>query len=256
MPRGVYITRTNTGHGRDWPQPVLDDLASLLDAGKSYEFIRAHMVKAHHYVTTKNALIGKAHRLGLFSRNRMAPAATAALERKKADPRMKPERKKPVPKAKPESSLLRKEGDPGAKATGYRRLRSQKEIAIARKGYIPPATPSAPSTATSFGDLARHQCRWPCTHDATMACGGKATIGSYCDEHAVIAYRTMPTKRRNASIRKEPDIDRERARAFDAECNAAIEHYLDKPRAIGVAHAPSIVGGALVSEDEDAGDVG
>jgi hypothetical protein len=40
-------------------------------------------------------------------------------------------------------------------------------------------------------------CQWPMTN----GCHNEATIGAYCDEHAGIAYRLMPTVKRNRTFR-------------------------------------------------------
>jgi len=243
MPRGVYKLYQNVGgRGQEWPDAVVSTLQTEIPLGMSASKLVDILRTRHAYNTTRNAIIGKAYRLGLAFTTRMnnEGAVKAALKARKQDRRLVP--KAPKPKnVKPveERSLLRDDGSsvPGNTGTTFRRRRrSMQEIEVARKGHIPAIVESAPDTSKPFGDLNRHECRWPTANDASMACGARATIGSYCDKHAVLAYRTMPTRKRNASITKVQDIDK--GSRYDAEADATIRHFLS----VGITDVPRITG--------------
>ena len=225
MPRGVYALRKNTGSGREWPDPVVSTLRTMLATGSSYNEIVAAVRKQHGFVTTKNALVGKANRLGLRSQNKMHNdvAIKDTLQRRKQDRRIKIDG---------QSSLLRDDNDPIGKThgPGFKRKHKPEDIAEARKGHVPRIIEQKPATSKPFADLRRGECRWPTTDDCTMACGDKATVGSYCNKHAVLAYRTMPTRKRNAVIVKKQE--------FDRDADATIEHFLS----VGTSGSPKITG--------------
>lgn len=258
MPRGVYRTTKNTGHGRVWPDDVLETLRQELDGGASYKELLATMRAKHPtFHATRNSLIGKAHRLGLRSTNKMKneKAINAMREARKRDARLnpkpprvrvkKPKVEKPVELLRDNSApqVYRRQGD-------WKRYRSPEHIANARKGYIPPVVESAPDTSKPFSDLKRGECRWPTAMDASMACGGKATCGAYCDKHGLIAYRTMPTRKRHALMGKEQDIDRARRQLIDAEAEATIAHFLEGPPITGIAHVDSFIREEILDDDD------
>lgn len=55
----------------------------------------------------------------------------------------------------------------------------------------------APPTSMASADLDyRYQCPWPTSEDASQSCGSPVTCGAYCARHAKMAYRVMPTERR------------------------------------------------------------
>jgi GcrA cell cycle regulator len=106
---------------------------------------------------TRNAVIGKVHRLGLSGR---APPSRPST------PRRAPAR------------------------TGRR------AVSVPLRRLVPPPTPlapppSLPGTATVVS-VCRHACRWPIGDPLAsdfMLCGRPVARGAYCASHAEVAYR-------------------------------------------------------------------
>lgn len=243
MPKGVYkLVPNRGGRGQEWPDAVIQTLLTQIPLGASAAQLVKTLKDRHGYTTTRNAIIGKAHRLGLSFVTKMKneEGVRDALNRRKQDRRLQP---KPVKPVKPvqyveEKTLLREDGQTRALenngALGFRR-RTKKEIEDARKGHIPAIVESAPRSTKPFAELKHDECKWPTAIDASMACGRKATCGAYCDAHASIAYRTPPTRKRHATIRKEQDIDAARRRKIDADAEATIAHFLDSRDVPGIS---------------------
>jgi GcrA cell cycle regulator len=117
---------------------------------------------------TRNAVIGKVHRLGLVGRVEASPPARVKPP--------KPERRLTRP-SRP--VLVRPQGQPPAPVA-------------------PPAPPARapilaeePGTATIIS-LGAHMCKWPIgdpSSDGFTLCGRKRGGTTYCDEHARVAYQ-------------------------------------------------------------------
>ncbi|QZD96070.1 GcrA family cell cycle regulator [Qipengyuania gelatinilytica] len=174
---------------------------------------------------SRNAVIGKAHRLGLKSR----PSPVKAAEKKKAAPKPKPAPKpaakkaapRPVPKPAPAPAAAETKPAPKADAA----IPSQplpnktadlpKIVSIGPGGFqrqgpgdqqapIPPAPPRrlvpakpSPEIAdkTSLLDLSDKVCRWPMGHPGEPDfhfCGESVNPGfPYCVEHCGRAYQAQ-----------------------------------------------------------------
>ncbi len=173
---------------------------------------------------SRNAVIGKAHRLGLKSR----PSPVKAGEKKKKAPAKKPVPKTAIKKtaAKPVAKLTEKSADKPvtAQASGAS-IPSQpipnktpdlpKIVSVGPGGFlrqgpgdqqapIPPApprrlVPAKPSPAiadkTSLLDLTEKVCRWPMGHPGEPDfhfCGEAVNPGyPYCVEHCGRAYQAQ-----------------------------------------------------------------
>ena len=110
---------------------------------------------------TRNAVIGKIHRLGLSGRARpTAPGARLA---------------KPEPK---------------------RRRRPARRLPAPVRAAPAPAALAAPETGlASVLSIRRGQCRWPIGEplaDDFRLCGRPAVRGAYCPAHGALAYRVTP----------------------------------------------------------------
>ena len=177
---------------------------------------------------SRNAVIGKAHRLGLKSR----PSPVKANEKKAAKPKPapKPAAKKPVPKpaaakpaAKPAEPAPAPAQGPKAPANqsqpmpnaGQSGANSPKIVSVGPGGFlrqgpgdqqppIPPApprrlVPAKPDPAiadkTSLLDLSDKVCRWPMGHPGEADfhfCGESVNPGfPYCVEHCGRAYQAQ-----------------------------------------------------------------
>ena len=121
---------------------------------------------------TRNAVIGKVHRLGLSGRATPSqPARTAAATFRTARPR-------PAPAAP-------------AQPSAPRRLEAVQPKPIQPVAQVPVAMPDLPGTATVM-TLGAHMCKWPIGDPSSREfsfCGRRASEGVYCVEHARVAYQ-------------------------------------------------------------------
>ena len=172
---------------------------------------------------SRNAVIGKAHRLGLKSR----PSPVKAAEKKKAAPKPKPAAKPAAKKATPRPSPAPAPAKPAAKPAPKadaaipsqplpdKRPDLPKIVSVGPGGFlrqgpgdqqppIPPAPPRRlvpakpdPSIAdkTSLLDLSDKVCRWPMGHPGEPDfhfCGEAVNPGfPYCVEHCGRAYQAQ-----------------------------------------------------------------
>jgi GcrA cell cycle regulator len=129
---------------------------------------------------TRNAVIGKVHRLGLSGR---------AAPSKPARPAFKAPRPQRPAAAAP--SAPRRIAEPSAPAP------SAEAPAPAPVRYVE----EAPGSATVL-TLGAHMCKWPIGDPSTEGftfCGRRATDGPYCGEHARIAYQPAQTKKKGSA---------------------------------------------------------
>ena len=205
-----------------WTDERIDRLKELWSQGKTASHIAEELGGV-----SRNAVIGKAHRLGLQSRpspvkpNEPAPKA-------KAKPREKAEA--PTPKASaapapaapweedaaaPAAKTVREPAAPAAApAPGEPLVRSIGPGGFVRQGPsdqqapIPPAPPRrlvpakpSPEVAdkTSLLDLNERICKWPIGHPGEPDfhfCGNPANPGfPYCVEHCGVAYQAQLPRR-------------------------------------------------------------
>ncbi|WP_299871135.1 GcrA family cell cycle regulator [uncultured Sulfitobacter sp.] len=153
---------------------------------------------------TRNAVIGKVHRLGLSNR---ATAGTAAKAEPKAKPAPKAEPKaKPAPKPAPEMKTE-------AAAPPKSNLPARKQIIPA--GQPLPPQPSANEISPealakvnevekkakkiSLMELTERTCKWPVGDPATedfWFCGLPVKQGKpYCEAHVGVAFQPMSSRR-------------------------------------------------------------
>ena len=121
---------------------------------------------------TRNAVIGKVHRLGLSGR--AAPSQPARATFRTARPR-------PAPQATQAPSAQRRiEAVQPRPATPS----------------VPAPMPDLPGTATVM-TLGAHMCKWPIGDPSSSEftfCGRRASEGVYCVEHARVAYQPQVKK--------------------------------------------------------------
>ena len=136
----------------DWTPAALDQLRALAMAGRSYEFIAAQLG------CTKNAVVGKAHRLGLPKRP--SPIGASVVTGRPAKARPAP---KPAAEARPKSEADRR--------------------------AAMPTPPLARVTAPG----AHRACQWiegPPRGAATLFCGAATAPGSsFCAVHHARCWR-------------------------------------------------------------------
>jgi GcrA cell cycle regulator len=145
---------------------------------------------------TRNAVIGKVHRLGLAGRAKSAAAAPAA-------PRVAPAQ---------QSVRTTAHGRPGATAAAAARMvRGATALAIqshtmtaAQPREEPESVVLPMSVRVTIVDLKESMCRWP-LGDPTSAdfryCGSPSQSGPYCAHHGGLAYQPSDARRRERDRR-------------------------------------------------------
>ncbi|MGR3796257.1 GcrA family cell cycle regulator [Vannielia sp. SX4] len=165
---------------------------------------------------TRNAVIGKVHRLGLSNRttgNASAPAAKPAAKEKPA-----PAAAKAKPKAKPVKAAEPAPAEKPAKEEPA--TQSAAPISPARKAIIPAGQPLPPQPSAneispealasvrevekkakklSLMELTERTCKWPIGDPATedfWFCGLSVQQGKpYCEAHVGVAFQPMSSRR-------------------------------------------------------------
>mgnify|MGYP001802903017 CR=1 FL=1 len=139
---------------------------------------------------TRNAVIGKVHRLGLSGR------ATPSRPVKRP-----PRLARPKPRVLPDGSVKTPAAATAAAPKPDLMKKIEKEALIAA---LPPA-PVADGEAATILTLRDSMCKWPIGDPADPQfafCGRKSASGPYCAEHAKVAFQ--PAKKRE---RKKADYD-------------------------------------------------
>lgn len=156
---------------------------------------------------TRNAVIGKVHRLGLSNRT-ATPSAGPADETKSAE--------KPVTKpakAAPETSQVEADAKPEPQAPVPQRVAPViRDASQPRAPGLPtPEEEAARATLAQIEKMARRldlmelterTCKWPIgdpTEDNFHFCGLPAVPGKpYCEHHVAVAFQPMSTRRDRA----------------------------------------------------------
>jgi GcrA cell cycle regulator len=153
---------------------------------------------------TRNAVIGKVHRLGLSNRAGSAGAKAAAKEKA---PKAEAKKPAPTPAAKPQPKTESAAPPPQPKVAGRR--------AIIPAGQPLPPQPSAneispealakvnevekKSKKIGLMDLTERTCKWPVGDPATedfWFCGLPVKAGKpYCEAHVGVAFQPMSSRR-------------------------------------------------------------
>ena len=161
---------------------------------------------------TRNAVIGKVHRLGLSNRGTAAGGQAASGEAKKADKPARPSRPvKAVAEAKPAAAVVEEEVARPAPVM----VRTQPVIRDATQPRAPglptPEERAARATLAEIEKMARRldlmslterTCKWPIgdpTEESFHFCGLPSTPGKpYCEHHVAVAFQPMSTRRDRA----------------------------------------------------------
>ena len=158
-----------------WTDERVESLKKLWQDGLS-----ASQIAKQLGGVTRNAVIGKVHRLGLSGR--AAPSKPA-----------RPTFKAPRP-ARPAA----------AAPAAPRRIQEPAVAAAAPAATLPSPVrhiDEAPGTATVL-TLGAHMCKWPIgdpSSDDFTFCGRRQDEGPYCMEHARVAYQPAQTKKRSGA---------------------------------------------------------
>lgn len=128
---------------------------------------------------TRNAVIGKVHRLGLSGR--AAPSQPA-----------RPAFKAPRP-ARPVAQTM-----PSAPRRVVAPEQAPTPVAAAAAPSLPAYRDEQPGSATVL-TLGAHMCKWPIgdpSSDGFTFCGRRSSEGPYCGEHARVAYQPQQSKKK------------------------------------------------------------
>jgi GcrA cell cycle regulator len=130
---------------------------------------------------TRNAVIGKVHRLGLSGRAAPSQPARAAFKAPRAPRAAVAATAAPTPAAPP------RRAEPAAPAP---------MAAIP----TPPAIYKEERGSATVLTLGAHMCKWPIGDPATDSfsfCGRRSSDGPYCGEHARVAYQPQQKRARS-----------------------------------------------------------
>lgn len=164
-----------------WTDERVELLKKLWNDGLSASQIAGELGEV-----TRNAVIGKVHRLGLSGRAKAAPTAPRA--RKPARPEREARPQRPMSHGNtalaPELDDLPEEAPAPAPAT--------------QDNVVPMGT------RCTIMNLTESTCRWPMGEPGTESfhfCGGKSKAGMpYCAHHARIAYQPVQDRRRDRRL--------------------------------------------------------
>ncbi len=159
---------------------------------------------------TRNAVIGKVHRLGLS--NRAGAPAPSAKPAAKAEAKVKPEAAAPKAEPRPKPQIVRTEAEPAAERPA--------PAPVVRKPFVASGQPLPPqpsaneispevlatvrevektSKKISLMELTERTCKWPVGDPATedfWFCGLSAVPGKpYCEAHVGVAFQPMSSRR-------------------------------------------------------------
>ena len=197
-----------------WTDERVETLKKMWGEGQS-----ASQIAKELGGVTRNAVIGKVHRLGLSNRTAAAPAAAAAKPEPKAKPAAPKAEAKPKPAAKatPEPEA---EAAPAPEAEEPAAAPAPKPNLPARKQIIPAGQPLPPQPSANeispealakvsevekkakkigLMDLTERTCKRPVGDPATddfWFCGLPVQQGKpYCEAHVGVAFQPMSARR-------------------------------------------------------------
>lgn len=183
-----------------WTDERIALLKKMWKEGKSAADIAKTLAKG----VTRNAVIGKAHRMGLSNR----PSPIKKGEKEGAAPVKQVAKKDPPPKKDPPkkeaAKPLIKKSVPPVVVSGVKHNPLAREIAEPRK-FEKEAIPEGGGVALI--DLTERMCRWPIgdpREDDFTFCGRGIRAGTpYCPDHAGVAYQSSSRSRAAAAEEKE-----------------------------------------------------
>ncbi|MEL7463909.1 MAG: GcrA family cell cycle regulator [Pseudomonadota bacterium] len=184
-----------------WTDERVEKLKAMWGEGQS-----ASQIAKELGGVTRNAVIGKVHRLGLSNRASSKPAAPAA-DAKPAKPAAPKAEAAPAPKAEPatppkpviQSATARREPPPPTPAMLEDQQRTAEALAAIEKK----------ARRLNLLELTERTCKWPIGDPATddfYFCGLPCAPGKpYCEAHVAVAFQPMSSRR---------DRDRNRSRGM------------------------------------------
>ncbi|WP_297800939.1 GcrA family cell cycle regulator [uncultured Brevundimonas sp.] len=182
-----------------WTEDRVGALKKLWLEGQS----ASQIAKALGGGVTRNAVIGKVHRLGLSGRaapsqparttfRTARPSATKAAAAAAATPAA------PAPAAAPAQPTQAPSAPRRIEAVAPRPAAVPTQVA---QPSAPAPMPELPGTATVL-TLGAHMCKWPIGDPSSREfsfCGRRASEGVYCVEHARVAYQPQVKKTKDGA---------------------------------------------------------
>ena len=207
-----------------WTDERVETLKKMWGEGKS-----ASQIAKELGGVTRNAVIGKVHRLGLSNRNTddgkgdAAPAKAAPAKKAKPAAKAKPA-KEAAPKDEKPSAEAKPKKEAAPKAEPATKDAPEEKVEVAAQPYKRPIItagkplPPQPSTdeidpealakvsdlekqahKLSLMELTERTCKWPIGDPATEKfwfCGHPAQAGKpYCETHVAVAFQPMSSRR-------------------------------------------------------------
>jgi len=170
-----------------WTDDRIALLKKMWKEGKSAAEIAKTLAKG----VTRNAVIGKAHRMGLSGRP--SPIKKPTVAPKKEVAVAAPKKLQAAAPVAPAAHKLGKKLHP-APGKGSPLLREPEEVKVFAREEIPPGG------GVSLLDLTERMCKWPIgdpREDDFVFCGRGIRVGTpYCPDHAAAAYQS--SSRRSA----------------------------------------------------------
>ncbi|TVR09380.1 MAG: GcrA cell cycle regulator [Salinarimonadaceae bacterium] len=178
-----------------WSDERVALLRKLWEEGRS-----ASQIAAEIGGVTRNAVIGKVHRLGLSGRVKSGAPSAAKSRTRAAAPRAREAAPATAHRARPAAEPATRKPGPIAPAPLTQRFET-----VSAGRLIENAPPSEPALGegerVTIMDLREGMCRWPIgdpTSPEFRFCGAQAQIGvPYCLHHAQIAYQPSADRRRD-----------------------------------------------------------
>jgi GcrA cell cycle regulator len=158
--------------------------------------LSASQIAAELGGVTRNAVIGKVHRLGLSGRAKSAPSS---VSRMRAKPAGQPRRPAPAVAPRQQSSF----GMRGNAALAVSHAPAPRPTPAPRIVPIEVVETALVCERVTIMELRENMCRWPLgdpSQPEFRFCGGRSTPGAaYCPHHSQVAYQPA-NDRRNRRI--------------------------------------------------------
>ena len=196
-----------------WTDERIETLRSLWEKG-----LTASQIADKLGSVSRNAVIGKAHRLGLKARPSPVKGDSDGTPRETAKKAAAPAAPKPKPEAAaPEAAVSQPRPAPEAKAAPTAAPAAAPKPAIPVRTAMPaaPVKPRAPGEKVTLLDLSDKICKWPIGHPGEpdfQFCGRPVNPGfPYCTPHCAEAYQAqLPRDRNRPSRAPMPPLPRVR----------------------------------------------
>ena len=173
--------------GLSWTDERVDLLRRLWEDGQSASKIAAQLGGV-----TRNAVIGKVHRLGLAGR--VKPVAGTPVTARKRSAR----------EAEPEVASVTEIAAEAPEPIAITSHRPAPDYPPAPPAAIVDPVPLAVSERVTIMDLRESMCRWPMGDPTTPEfrfCGSRSITGlPYCTHHAQIAYQPAAERKRDRRV--------------------------------------------------------